>query len=638
MSPHPLIPRRSLFGNPDRAYALISPDGGQLASLAPVDGIMNIIVTPASAPETATPVTHESGRGIGHCAWAFDGHSLVYLGDRDGNEQWHLYRVYLDGGDVLDLTPGEGRARLLDISARYPGEVLVEVQSADPGSAGIFRITLADGTRTRVPAVPEFQRLLWADFRPWLGVRPQADGGSEWYRPVGDDWRSWLQVPAADNLTTFPLACAADGRLYLVDSRDRDTAALCCIDPDSGARRVLYADPRADVSDVLLDGRSRQPLAVAVTWARKEWHALDAGVAAEFDYLRGRCHGDISLASRTPDDRHWIVGYQADTTPTRFYHFDRQRREAVYLFGNSAQLDALPLLPMQSHTVTTRDGLAMTAYLTLPDSASRPLPLMLLVHGGPWERDQWGFQPWHQWLANRGYAVLSVNYRGSTGFGKAFTNAGDREWGRAMQDDLLDAVDWTIDQGIADADRIGIMGSSYGGYACLAGLAFTPERFACGVDLMGPSHLVSLLESIPPQWQSQRELFRQRVGDHTTPDGRRQLEARSPLAHAERICKPLLISQGAHDPRVPREESDRMVAALQAAGVPVVYLLFPDEGHGLARPANRLALCAIAEAFLGKYLGGAAEPAGDDLAGSSVQILSGAEYLPGSFAVHVNED
>jgi dipeptidyl aminopeptidase/acylaminoacyl peptidase len=631
-----LITRRALFGNPDRAFALISPDGRRLASLAPVDGVMNIIVTPVDTPTAASPVTRETGRGIGHCAWAHDGASLVYLSDRDGDEQWHLYRVRMDDGDVLDLTPGEGRARMLELSPRYPDEVLVEIQAADPATAGRFRINLHDGVRTRLPAMPDFQRLLWSDFRPWLGVRSRPEGASEWYRPVGDDWQPWLQVPAVDDMSTFPLAEAGDGRIYLVDSRDRDTAALCRIDPASGVRQVLFADPCADVSDVLLDTRSRQPVAAAVTWLRKDWHTLDAGVAAEFDYLHGRCHGDITLASRTPDDQHWIIGYQADTTPTRFYHYDRRQGEARYLFNNSERLEALPLLPMQALTLAARDGLALTAYLTLPDSALRPLPLMLLVHGGPWERDQWGFQPWHQWLANRGYAVLSVNFRGSSGFGKSFLNAGDREWGRAMQHDLLDAVDWAVNEGIADPERVGIMGSSYGGYATLAGLAFSPERFACGIDLMGPSHLVSLLESVPPQWQSQIELFKQRVGDHTTDEGRQWLEACSPLLHAKHIRKPLLISQGAHDPRVPRVESDRMVAALRARGIPVIYLLFPDEGHGLARPSNRLALCAIAEAFLGLHLGGAVEPPGEDLAGSSVQILSGAEYLPGSFAIHAN--
>lgn len=633
MTPVPLIARQSLFGNPDRAYALISPDGRRLASLAPVDGVMNIIVTPLDRPAEAVPVTRESGRGIGHCAWAYDGRSLVYLSDRDGNEQWHLYRVYLDSGEVLDLTPGEGRVRLLDTSPRYPEEVLVEIQAAEPDVAGIFRIALADGTRVRLAAVPDFQRLLWSDFRPWLGVRALPDGGSEWHQPDGDVWRLWLQIPAEDNLTTFPLARTADGGLYLVDSRDRDTAALCRQGPATSEREVLFADPRADVSDVLLDARSREPLAVAVTWARKEWHVLDAGLAAEFDYLCGRCHGDITLASRTPDDRHWIVGYQADTTPTRFYHYDRSCGEARYLFSNSQRLEALPLAAMQSVTLVARDGLALTAYLTLPDlAAARSLPLMLLVHGGPWERDQWGFQPWHQWLANRGYAVLSVNFRGSAGFGKRFLNAGDREWGRAMQYDLLDAVEWAVSEGIADPNRVGIMGSSYGGYATLAGLAFSPDRFACGIDLMGPSHLVSLLESIPPQWQSQAELFKQRVGDHTSDEGRQWLESCSPLVHADHIRKPLLIAQGAHDPRVPRQESDRMVAALEARDVPVIYLLFPDEGHGLARPANRLALCAIAETFLGRYLGGAVEPPGDDLAGSSVQILSGAGYLPETYA------
>jgi dipeptidyl aminopeptidase/acylaminoacyl peptidase len=327
------------------------------------------------------------------------------------------------------------------------------------------------------------------------------------------------------------------------------------------------------------------------------------------------------------------VGYVTDDGPIRFYHYDRRARRASFLYSNSSALEEFQFARMTPVTIRARDGLPLVCYTTLPPAGRAPHPLVLLVHGGPWARDEWGFSPWHQWLADRGYAVLSVNYRGSTGFGKRFLNAGNREWGGAMQLDLLDAVAWTVAQGIADARRIAIMGTSYGGYAALMGLALAPDSFACGIDLMGPSNLVSLLQSIPPQWQAQLDLFTTRVGDHRTEEGRTLLLERSPATYADRIRRPLLIAQGGQDPRVPRAESDRIVAALSGRGVPVIYLYFTDEGHGLARPANRLALCAVAEAFLARHLGGRTEPYGGDLAGSSLEVLAGAEHVPGLPAV-----
>ena len=293
--------------------------------------------------------------------------------------------------------------------------------------------------------------------------------------------------------------------------------------------------------------------------------------------------------------------------------------------------------------VRSRDGLDLVSYYTLPADSplsagsegpdeirpAQPVPMVLYVHGGPWGRDRWGYNAIHQWLSNRGYAVLSVNFRASTGFGKAFTNAGNREWGAAMHDDLIDAVDWAIAEGIADPERVAIMGGSYGGYATLAGLTFTPAQFACGVDIVGPSNLVTLLETVPPYWKPQIELFATRVGDHRTDEGRAFLAKRSPLTYADRIVRPLLIGQGANDPRVKQAESDQIVQAMQDKGIPVTYVLYPDEGHGFARPENRLSFNALAEAFLARCLEGRYEPIGDAFQGSTLTVPVGVKEVPG---------
>jgi dipeptidyl aminopeptidase/acylaminoacyl peptidase len=404
-----------------------------------------------------------------------------------------------------------------------------------------------------------------------------------------------------------------------------------------GKQTVLSEDPRADVSDTLIHPTEKHVQAVAFTYERKHWQILDLTLTHDMAYLRSVSGGDIEITSRTLDDRVWIVAYVLDNGPIRYYRYDRDTRQAHFLFTNRQALEGLTLAHMHAVVIPSRDGMHLVSYYTLPVGCgskddhrpATPLPMVLLVHGGPWARDTWGYDPLHQWLANRGYAVLSVNFRGSTGLGKAFINAANREWGTRMHDDLLDAVEWATQQGIADADRIAIMGGSYGGYATLAGLTFTPDTFACGVDIVGPSNLVTLLESIPPYWQPQIELFATRVGDHRTDEGRAFLTERSPLRYADRIQRPLLIGQGANDPRVKQPESDQIVDAMQANDIPVTYALYPDEGHGFARPENSLSFYAIAEAFLAACLGGGYEPIGDDFRGSSLTVPVGAEHVPG---------
>jgi dipeptidyl aminopeptidase/acylaminoacyl peptidase len=447
-----------------------------------------------------------------------------------------------------------------------------------------------------------------------------------------------MMVEMEDVLNTNPLGFDRTGKtLYLFDSRGRDTAALAAINFDSGEERLLAEDRKADVSNVMIHPTEKHIQAVAFNHIRQRWHVLEDSIAQDLEYLSTVSEGDTEIMSRTLDDRHWIVKYEVDNGPVRYYLYDRDKGQTQFLFVDRKVLDGFQLVKMHPIIIKSRDGLDLVSYLTLPvwsnsegdARPNRPLPMVLLVHGGPWHRDQWGYNPLHQWLANRGYAVLSVNFRGSTGFGKGFTNAGNREWGGKMHQDLIDAVKWAIEERIAHPDYVAIMGGSYGGYATLVGMTFTPETFACGVDIVGPSSLVTLLESIPPYWQPQVNLFTARVGDYKTEEGRRFLTECSPLTYVERINKPLLIGQGANDPRVKQAESDQIMRAMREKNIQVTYVLYPDEGHGFARPENNLSFYAIVEGFLAKHLGGQAEPPGDDFKGSSITVESGVEHIPG---------
>ncbi len=637
----PLIARAVLFGDPDRASVQLSPDGARLAFLAPKDGVMNVWVAPTIAPDQAEPVTDDHDRGIAAYAWAYTSKHLIYLQDQAGDEHWRVYAVEADSAEVVELTPLDGvQARLTHASPRHPEHVLVALNERVPQLHDLYLIDIVSGERELVLHNDQdlLSFLVDDDFVVRFASRPTAAGGVEILARVDDVWVSFTTVGMEDALTTGPIALDRSGDvLYMLDSRNRDTAALTAVDLASGEREVLFEDPRADVSGAIIHPREGTVQAAASTYERTRWTALEARFAADLEVLQEVDEGDVNLISRTYDDEVWIVAFTRDTSPVRYYVFDRAVGEATFLFTNRTDLEGQPLAPMHPVVIEARDGLELVSYLSLPVRAApdgslrpdEPLPLVLTVHGGPWARDNWGYSAVHQWLANRGYGALAVNFRGSTGFGKAFLNAGNLEWGAAMQDDLLDAVHWAIDEGIADPERVAIMGGSYGGYATLAGLAFHPEIFAAGVSIVGPSNLITLLEAIPPYWEPQVELFATRVGDHRTDEGRALLEARSPLTQAESIRAPLLIAQGANDPRVPRAESDQMVAALRDGAVPVTYALYPDEGHGLVRPPNRLSFYALADGFLAATLGGRFEPIGDDLVGSSITVPEGAHHVPG---------
>ncbi len=637
-----LIDREVLFGNPERAQVRMSPDGTYISFIAPVEGVLNVWVGPANDWKKAEPITSDTVRGIRSHFWAWDSAHVIYTQDKGGDENFHAYSVNVKTGDELDLTPGDNlRAQVQQVSPDFPGHILIGVNDRDPRLHDIYRVELATGERELVMTNTGYLGFVTDDsYEVRFAQRFRRDGGIDIYR-VADgavEPEAWDVIPERDAATTNIGGFDRTGEhIYMLDSRPADTAGLYRVNVETKASELLYRNDRADVSGAMVHPTTYAVEAVSSEFQRTEWEFFDDAVKADFAVLGKLDDAEVSIASRTADDRTWIVSMLKDDGPVKYYKYDRDSKNAEFLFTHRPDLEGLPLAPMHSLVVKARDGLEMVCYLTLPRwtdedgdmKPTEPLPMLLNVHGGPWARDSWGYNPAHQWLANRGYAVMSVNFRGSTGFGKEFINASNYEWAGKMHDDLIDAVDWAIAQGIADPDRVGIMGGSYGGYATLVGLTFTPDRFAAGVDIVGPSSLITLLESIPPYWEPAQQLFKSRVGDKDTAEGRRALRAVSPLTHVDEITSPLLIGQGANDPRVKQQEADQIVEAMEKRDIPVAYVLFPDEGHGFARPENRLAFNAVAEAFLAEHLGGRYQPIDDDFEGSSLTVPAGADQVPG---------
>jgi dipeptidyl aminopeptidase/acylaminoacyl peptidase len=618
-----LIPRQVLFGNPERVRPRISPDGTQLAWIAPSDGVLNVWVAPANQGKdqgidwsAARVVTDDTDRGIRMFAWAHDGRHLLYVQDAGGDENWRLHDVDLATMQRRDLTPFDNvQTQLIAAEKKFPTEILIGLNKDNPQLHDVYRLDLTTGELTREVENPGFVGWL-ADSQLVVraGVAPQPDGslvlmvrGS-----ADEDWRALLTIAAEDALTSTPVAFSEDGAsLLAVSSVGADTGRLVRIDLATGAAEVLAQDPDCDVTDVRLHPDTREPQIVTFLKDRSEYLVLDPDVEADLAAIRALHPGDPSFADADDADRTWLIGFTNDTGAVPYYSYDRDTRTGQFLFEHQPELSRYELAPMEPFSFTSRDGLTIHGYATFPPGASREgLPMVLNVHGGPWARDAWGFNPEAQWLANRGYLCVQVNFRGSTGYGKAFVNAGDREWGGRMHDDLVDAVAFATGQGWADPARVAIYGGSYGGYAALVGAAFTPELFCCAVDIVGPSNLKTLIETIPAYWAPMISQFHRSVGDPAKDAD--FLWSRSPLSRADNISIPLLIAQGANDPRVKQAESEQIVAALVKAGIEHEYMLFPDEGHGFAKPENRLRFYAAAERFLARHLGGRAEEQPDD--------------------------
>jgi dipeptidyl aminopeptidase/acylaminoacyl peptidase len=638
----PLIPRSALFGNPTRAAGQISPDGQWLSWLAPRDGVLNIWIAPASDPAAARAMTAATDRPIRQYFWSPDSRAVMYIQDKGGDENFLLYRIDVASGEETTVTPFENtRVELVGASTTIKDKLLLGINNRDPQWHDIHLLDLATGKLTLVLENNAYAGFLADDsLQLRMAMRQNEAGGTDYFRVIGNtvEAEPFETTAMEDSLTTAPAGYTSDGAtLYWIDSRGRNTAALFAQDTATGERRLIAEDDKADIGSTLRDPVTGEVEAYAVDYLTTEWTATDPDVAASLKWLGERLEGDFGINSRTDDDSVWIVWNDPLVKPVTTFIYDRKAATLTPFYVSRPELEGMPLQPMHPREIASRDGLTLPSYLTLPPGSDadgdgvpdKPVPMVLLVHGGPWARDGYGFNSIHQLLANRGYGVLSVNFRGSTGFGKNFINAGNKQWGLKMHDDLIDAVDWAVREGIAQQDKVAIMGGSYGGYATLAGLTFTPDTFACGVDIVGPSNLETLLSTIPPYWAPMVKIFHERMGNPETEEGRAILRAASPLYRADKIIRPLLIAQGANDPRVKQAESDQIVGAMQSAGIPVTYVLYPDEGHGFARPENNIAFFAIAENFLSGCIGGRAEPLGDALAPSSAQIVEGAAYVKG---------
>ncbi|MGL5132354.1 MAG: S9 family peptidase [Planktothrix sp.] len=608
----PLIPRDLLFGNPERTSPSLSPEGKYLAYIAPDEkNILQVWLKTVGQEETQA-LTRDPKRGIRFFFWTYNPDQLIYVQDSDGDENWHLYLVNVQTHVVRDLTPFQGvRAQVVNLDHNFPDQILVGMNLRDPQVFDVYQVNLKNGAvdfHTENPG----NIVSWtadAEFKIRAASSTTDDGGFDLlYRETPEHpWetlRHW--GPDEEGGAAF---FSNDGKiLYMVGNHDANAERLISLDLSTRQETVIAEDPEYDIGGLLAHPTTRKIEAVSFYKDKEEWQIIDPIIAEDIEAIKQIRPGEFGI-SRTLSDEKWLISFVTDDGPVYFYVYDRPTKTHSFLFSNKPKLEGLSLAAMEPISYTAIDGLTIHGYLTKPVGVELPAPTVLLVHGGPWARDTWGYDSQAQWLANRGYAVLQVNFRGSTGYGKAFVNAANREWAGKMHQDLIDGVNWLVEKGISQPDKIAIMGGSYGGYATLVGLTFTPEVFACGVDIVGPSNIITLMQSIPPYWEPIRKNFYHRVGNlDTEPEF---LKERSPLFFVDRIEKPLLIGQGANDPRVKQAESEQIFDAMKQAGKPVEYALYSDEGHGFARPENRLHFYGVAEEFLAKYLGGRFEPLGE---------------------------
>lgn len=615
-----LIDRELFFGDPEITGAQLSPDGRFMSFIKPYKGTRNIWVKKRDEPfTTAKPMTADTTRPIGGYFWSRNGKFLLYVQDKGGDENYNIYAVdpaaapdaRLGVPAARNLTDVKGvRALIYNVPKTDPNVIFIGLNDRDRAWHDLYQLDLMTGEkkllRQNTDRVTGWT-FDWTD-KLRLATRKAADGSSELVR-VDDNGLTKIYDSGVTE-TSYPLAFQKDNkRFYLVTNKGNlNLTQLMLFDPATMKEELVESDPmkRVDFGGMAMSEVTKEPIFTTYNDERLRRYWKDKSFEKDFEVIRKEMPGsDIYPGSSTADERYWIISASSDTNPGEVFLFDRQTKKLDFQYRPRPKLPTADLAPMKAIRYPSSDGLEIPAFLTTPKGVDpKNLPLVVVPHGGPWSRDFWGYNSFHQFLANRGYAVLSMNFRGSTGYGKQFLNAGNKEWGQKMQDDITWGVKYLVSQGIADPKKVGIMGGSYGGYATLAGVAFTPDVYAAGVAIVAPSNLITLLGSIPPYWESVRKEFYERMGDPNTPEGKAQLMRQSPLNSADKIKTPLMVVQGANDPRVNKAESDQIVIALRERGFPVEYLCAPDEGHGFARPVNNMAMLAAAEKFLAKHLGG----------------------------------
>jgi dipeptidyl aminopeptidase/acylaminoacyl peptidase len=617
----PLLDRQLFFGDPEISGAQISPDGDFVTFMRPYEGVRNIWIKGIDESfDDARPLTDDD-RPVPGYFWSRDGEYVMYVQDKGGDENFHVWAVDVDAGpaegeDVpaaRNLTDIDGvRAQIYSVPKATPDEIIVGLNDRDPALHDVYRVNIESGERELV--IENNQNiagwLVGLEGQVRLAVRQTEDGGTETLR-VTDGAVGETLYSCSWRETCGPNRFHPDNqRVWFQTNKGEDTdlTGLYLMDVETGEMEFVERDPEGEVDfgGAIYSNATDEMLATVYEGDRTRIYPKDEKFENALSFLREQLpDGEISFRPQTHDDSLVLVGLSRDVDPGTTYLFNWDEMEVTELYRSRPELPVEHMAEMQPIRYEARDGLEIPAYLTMPKGVDgEPAALVALIHGGPWARDTWGYDSLAQFLANRGYAVLQPNFRGSTGYGKAFLNAGNNEWGDAMQDDITDGVQHLVEQGLVDPERVCIMGGSYGGYATLAGMTFTPDLYACGVDIVGPSNLITLLNSIPPYWGPIRRIFLQRMGDPSTEEGREQLERQSPLNHVDKIAAPLLVIQGANDPRVKQAESDQIVVAMREAGLPVEYIVAPDEGHGFRGRENRLAMFARTEEFIATHLGG----------------------------------
>jgi dipeptidyl aminopeptidase/acylaminoacyl peptidase len=677
MTEKQLIPRSVMFGNPDKVTVRTSPDGRNLSFIGPYNGVLNIFLAIDNNLENAKVITNDTHRGIRKYSWSYDNKHIIYLQDNNGDENEHLFKVNIESGEITDLTEISGvKAGISALSKDYPNYAVIMLNDRRPDLFDLHLLEINSGKRHLLYKNDKYMSIDLDDkFQLRFAAMPRPDGGITIEKfdmqergiakliemiESGSEQQSidsllgeiantnvetFMDLGPEDIYTSGVVGFSQDyNKIYITDSRGQDKGALYEVDIATNAKELIFNNDKADISGIIQNPNTKVIEAISWTYAKDQIKFFDERLERIFKSIELREKGEVAITSRSVDDKVWTVAVTSDLSPGKYFRVDTESGDIQFLFSGQSSLDNYKLSPMYPVVIKARDGLDLVSYLTLPKElkvsaettdedivqnikTERPVPLVLYVHGGPTTRDEWGMDKVHQWLADRGYGVLSVNYRGSTGFGKAFINGGNGEWSRKMHDDLIDSANWAISSGIAD--NIAIMGGSYGGYAALVGLTYTPDFFKCGIDIVGPSNLITLLESIPAYWAPFIEnLNRKTGGDIKTEEGRKELLDRSPITKVHEIKKPLLIGQGANDPRVKQAESDQIVRAMEEKNIPVIYALYSDEGHGFARPENRMSFFALTEYFLHEHMGGLLqESTPDDFNGSSLEIKAGVEEL-----------